>query len=102
MRVSADRNDIGFRDDYMYWSDITLDGKPVWHVITFDEEAGTILRYKTDPRDLAEERVRRLLTNEDNFVTETIRGVVVGRSTNLEITDMYTRHIMAIAKERRQ
>ena len=48
MRVSADRDDPGFRE-YLIGSDIVIecDGKVIEKVITADEEAGTLLAYAT-------------------------------------------------------
>lgn len=73
MRVSADRDDPGFRED-LIGSDVRIecDGKVIEKVITADEQQGTVLAYATDPDGEV-----RLAADGQSAETYELRGKVV-------------------------
>lgn len=72
MRVSADRDDPGFRED-LIGSEIVIecDGKVIEKVITADEQQGTVLAYATD----ADGNIR-LAADGDSAETYELKGKV--------------------------
>ena len=73
MRVSADRDDPGFRED-LIGSDVVIecDGQVIEKVITADEQQGTVLAYATD----ADGNIR-LAADRKSAETYELRGNVV-------------------------
>lgn len=73
MRVSADRDDPGFRED-LIGSDVVIevDGRVIDKVITADEQQGTVLAYATD----ADGNIR-LAADSDRAETYELKGKVV-------------------------
>ncbi len=68
MRISADKNDPGYQPGIMGKYDVYLDGTRQEFVVTADEEAGIIVKCKSDERGL-------ILSN-GHLVEETLRGEV--------------------------